>query len=73
MVVSEKELMLNARAQELLRNLLLVWLEFERRLGKVPILRRLEQGTFTLSDYKTLLLNLRPQVVEGSRWTTRAA
>src|SRR6516162_10161203 len=73
MVVSEKELMLNARAQELLRNLLLVWLEFERRLGKVPILRRLDQGTFTLSDYKTLLLNLRPQVVEGSRWTTRAA
>ena len=73
MVVSEKELMLNARAQELLRNLLLVWLEFERRLGKVPILRRLEQGTFTLSDYKTLLLNLRPQVVEGSRWITRAA
>lgn len=73
MVVSQKELQLNARAQELMRNLLIVWLDFERRLGKVPLLRRLEQGTFSLDDYKTLLLNLRPQVVEGSRWITRAA
>jgi len=73
MVVSERELTLNPRAQELLRDLLLVWLDFERRLGKVPILRRLEQGTFVLDDYRMLLLNLRPQVVEGSRWITRAA
>jgi 3-oxoacyl-[acyl-carrier-protein] synthase-3 len=73
MVVTEKELTLNPRAQELLRKLLLVWLDFERQLGKVPILKRLEQGTFTVDDYKTLLLNLRPQVIEGSRWITRAA
>jgi 3-oxoacyl-[acyl-carrier-protein] synthase-3 len=73
MVVAEKELSLNPRAQELMRKLLLVWLDFERRLGKIPILRRLEQGSFTMEDYKTLLLNLRPQVIEGSRWITRAA
>jgi hypothetical protein len=73
MVTAEKELSLKPISQELLRDLLLVWLDFERRLGKVPILRRLEQGTFTLEDYKMLLLNLRPQVVEGSRWITRAA
>ncbi len=73
MVVAEKELALKPISQELLRDLLLVWLDFERCLGKVPILRRLEQGTFSLDDYKMLLLNLRPQVVEGSRWITRAA
>jgi 3-oxoacyl-[acyl-carrier-protein] synthase-3 len=73
MVVSEKELVLQPCSQSLLRDLLLVWLDFERRLGKVPILRSLEQGTFTLDDYKTLLLNLRPQVIEGSRWISRAA
>lgn len=73
MVTAEKELTLKPISQELMRDLLLVWLDFERRLGKVPILHRLEQGTFTLEDYKTLLLNLRPQVVEGSRWITRAA
>ncbi len=59
--------------QETLRGLLQVWLAFERRLGQVPILRRLDLGTFTSEDYLTLLRNLRPQVVEGSRWITRAA
>ena len=45
-----------------------LWLEFERRLPKVPIICRLEQGTFTIDDYKMLLLNLRPQVIKGSCW-----
>ena len=64
---------LNPIAQETLRNLLRVWLDFERRLGKVPVLRRLDLGTFTREDYMRLLLNLRQQVIEGSRWITRAA
>jgi Iron-containing redox enzyme len=59
--------------QEVLRRLLREWFAFERRLAKVPIVRRLDLGTFTLDDYRTLLLNLRPQVVEGSRWIGRAA
>lgn len=58
---------------ELLRQLMLVWLTFERELRSVPIVQRLHQGTFTLEDYKALLRNLRPQVVEGARWITRAA
>lgn len=58
---------------DLLRQLMLVWLTFERELRSVPIIRRLHQGTFTLEDYKALLRNLRPQVVEGARWITRAA
>jgi len=64
---------LNPIAQETLRHLLRVWLDFERRLGKVPVLRRLDLGTFTRDDYMRLLLNLRQQVIEGSRWITRAA
>ena len=56
-----------------LRDLLVVWLEFERRLNRVPIIRRLEQGNFSKTDYLTLLRNLRPQVIEGARWITRAA
>ncbi|RZM76171.1 StlD/DarB family beta-ketosynthase [Leptolyngbya iicbica LK] len=58
---------------ELLRQLMLVWLSFERELRSVPIINRLNQGTFTLEDYKAMLLNLRPQVVDGARWITRAA
>lgn len=58
---------------ELLRQLSLVWLEFERKLQSVPIIRKLNRGEFTLADYQTLLRNLRPQVVEGARWIARAA
>ncbi len=72
-MLTEKELTLGPLAQETLRHLLRVWLDFERRLSQVPIIRRLEQKNFTPEDYRRLLLNLRPQVVEGSRWIARAA
>jgi 3-oxoacyl-[acyl-carrier-protein] synthase-3 len=42
-------------------------------LAKVPIVRRLDLGQFDLDDYQNLLLNLRPQVVEGARWIARCA
>jgi len=58
---------------KLLQQLTLVWLEFERKLRSVPIIRKLHRGEFTLEDYKALLRNLRPQVVEGARWIARAA
>jgi hypothetical protein len=64
---------LTEHGQHGLRLLLRSWFEFERRLGKVPILRRLDAGKFPLEDYQRLLLNLRPQVVEGARWITRCA
>jgi 3-oxoacyl-[acyl-carrier-protein] synthase III len=53
--------------------LALVWLEFERRIHSVPLVRRLDRREFSLDDYKALLRNLRPQVVEGARWMSRAA
>ena len=55
------------------RQLLRTWFDFERRLSRVPIIQRLETGTFTLLDYQHLLLNLRQQVIEGSRWISRCA
>jgi 3-oxoacyl-[acyl-carrier-protein] synthase-3 len=58
---------------DLLRDLTLTWLDFERRLQGVPLIRKLNRGDFTLEDYKALLRNLRPQVVEGARWIARAA
>jgi len=57
----------------LLRQLALVWLEFERKLRSVPLIRKLNRGEFTLEDYQAMLRNLRPQVVEGARWIARAA
>lgn len=50
-----------------------VWVDFEERLARVPILRSLADGTVTLEDYQRLLHNLRQQVVDGSRWISRAA
>ncbi len=58
---------------DLLRQLTQVWLEFERQLRTVPLIRKLHRGEFTLEDYQALLRNLRPQVVEGARWIARAA
>ncbi|MEO1204067.1 MAG: hypothetical protein AAFX10_15290 [Pseudomonadota bacterium] len=59
--------------QETLRRLMRTWFKFERRLERVPIVRRLNTDTFTADDYRALLLNLRQQVIEGSRWIARAA
>ena len=59
--------------QRVLRDLMRSWFEFERQLAKIPVLRRLDQGTFTTDDYLKLLRNLRPQVIEGSRWIARCA
>ena len=60
-------------AQQALRKLLRVWMDFEKKLMTVPIVRRIELGTFTQKDYLKLLFNLRAQVVEGARWITRTA
>lgn len=60
-------------AEALVRDLALVWFEFEDRLQRVPIVKKLYDGRFTLGDYRALLFNLRQQVIEGSRWIGRAA
>ncbi|HET9168510.1 MAG TPA: iron-containing redox enzyme family protein [Actinospica sp.] len=50
-----------------------VWSEFERGLSRVPVIRRIEDGTADAADYRRLLLNLRQQVVDGGRWIALAA
>lgn len=60
-------------AQSLIRQLAGVWLNFDARLQRVPIVARINDGRFTLDDYKALLFNLRQQVIDGSRWISRAA
>ncbi len=50
-----------------------IWDSFEGDLEQVAVLTRLREGTFSRADYRALLLNLRQQVIEGSRWIARAA
>jgi len=50
-----------------------VWAELQRTLARVPVVRRIEDGSATLEDYRRLLLNLRQQVVDGGRWISLAA
>ncbi|WP_242724477.1 hypothetical protein [Microcoleus vaginatus] len=57
----------------MLRELAWIWLKFDREIRSVPIVRKLHRGELTIEDYQDLLCNLRPQVVEGSRWIARAA
>jgi 3-oxoacyl-[acyl-carrier-protein] synthase-3 len=71
--ILERPAALSELGQATLRRLTREWFEFERRLSVVPIVRRLDLGTFTREDYQRLLLNLRPQVIEGSRWISRCA
>jgi len=59
--------------EKLVRELTHVWVDFEAKLHKVPIIEKLVRGVFTVEDYRALLINMRQQVVEGSRWIARAA
>ena len=63
----------NRASDWLLEELALVWAGFETQLSRVPIVKRIETGTASLEDYRSLLYNLRQQVLEGARWITRAA
>ena len=57
----------------LMRRLAQVWVDFETRLGRAPIVDKLNRGKLRIEDYRSLLLNLRQQVMEGARWIARAA
>src|SRR5262252_976761 len=57
----------------LMRRLAQVWVDFETRLNRAPIVDKLNRGRLRIEDYRLLLLNLRQQVMEGARWIARAA
>ena len=61
------------QGQACLRGLMQIWFEFERQLGRVPLVARLERGQFNRDDYCQLLLHWRQQVIEGGRWISRTA
>lgn len=63
----------NAQLHSLVRQLTQVWVEFETRLNKVPIIDKMNRGKLRVEDYQALLVNLRQQVMEGARWIARAA
>ena len=67
------EHILTPQGQQCLQALMRTWFEFERQLGRVPLIQRLERGQFSQADYRQLLLNWRQQVIEGSRWISRCA
>jgi 3-oxoacyl-[acyl-carrier-protein] synthase-3 len=60
-------------SQDLLLGLADIWEDHEQALQGIPLIVKLNDGTFTLEDYKAWLRNLRPQVADGARWITRAA
>jgi 3-oxoacyl-[acyl-carrier-protein] synthase-3 len=68
-----EQLVSTKTGQECLQRLLNVWFDFDLALSKVPVIKRLEQYKLSQPDYQKLLLNLRQQVIEGSRWITRCA
>ncbi|MGE0706652.1 MAG: 3-oxoacyl-[acyl-carrier-protein] synthase III C-terminal domain-containing protein [Planctomycetota bacterium] len=57
--------------ERLVRELGRVWLEFERRLERVPLIDRLKRGRLTLPEYRALLRDLRQQVIQGHAWMAR--
>ncbi len=65
----EKETLVEATHRGLAR----VWIDFESALGQVPLISRMLRHRMRVEEYRRLLVNLRQQVVEGSRWISRAA
>lgn len=61
------------RLQSTLRKLAIAWTRFEARLETVPLVRKLNRGQLKVQDYRSFLINLRQQVVEGACWISRAA
>lgn len=63
----------DAQTESLIRQLARVWIEFEDSLRGVPVVEQIERGRISADGYRKLLLQMRQQVVEGSRWISRAA
>lgn len=58
---------------DVLRQLTIVFTEFEGRLEQTPLIRKLTRGRFALEDYRAFLVSLRQQVKDGALWMSRAA
>lgn len=56
----------------LIRQLTRIWIDFENQLNKVPVIKKIYDGTLSKEDYLLLLNDLRQQVIDGSQWISRA-
>lgn len=56
----------------LVRQLTRTWLDFENKLNRVPIIKKIYGNTLRRDDYMLLLHDLRQQVIDGSQWISRA-
>ena len=56
-----------------MRQLLMIWTDFEGKLLKTPYMKRVMNEELRLKDYQEFLINHYHQVIEGSRWISRAA
>lgn len=63
----------NPTSEWLVRQLTQIWIDFESKLLKIPVVEKIHAGTLHLNDYKLLLHDLRQQVIDGSQWISRAA
>jgi 3-oxoacyl-[acyl-carrier-protein] synthase III len=55
-------------ASPLLSELAEIWQDYQSRLRRTPVLRKIAQGTFTRADYLAWMRNWIPQVRYGSQW-----
>lgn len=58
---------------DVLRQLTVVFTDFEGRLEQTPLIRKLTRGRFSIEDYHAFLICLRQQVKDGALWMSRAA
>ncbi|NQY09837.1 MAG: 3-oxoacyl-ACP synthase [Flavobacteriales bacterium] len=63
----------NPTSEWLVRQLAQIWIDFETKLIKVPVITKIHDGNLSLEDYKLLLHDMRQQVIDGSQWISRAA
>lgn len=63
----------NPTSEWLIRQLTQIWIDFETKLLRVPIVEKIHEGKLDLDGYKLLLHDLRQQVIDGSQWISRAA
>lgn len=58
---------------DVLRKLTVVFADFEGRLERTPLIRKLTRGRLEMEDYRAFLIGLRQQVKDGALWMSRAA
>jgi len=63
----------SADVADVLRRLTIEFTDFEARLERTPLVRKLTRGHLTLDEYRSFLVQHRQQVKDGASWMARAA